>query len=47
MSATDGVDAAALDGSHGQSTITLAAAVVCLVWYIAVAIVCTVGYVQM
>jgi hypothetical protein len=30
-----------------MSTITLVVATVCLVWYIAVAMVCTVGYVQM
>ena len=32
---------------HESSTITLIAAGICLVWYIAVAFVCTVGYVQM
>lgn len=34
--------------SHNeQSTITLIAATICLVWYIVVALVCTIGYVQM
>ena len=32
---------------HDRSTVTLVAAVICLIWYIVVVSVCTLGYVQM
>ncbi|KAK3707638.1 Ceramide glucosyltransferase [Vermiconidia calcicola] len=48
MPATDGLtETTILSSSHNDySTITLVAAAVCLVWYVAVALVCTVGHVQ-
>ena len=48
MSPLDAADPSIISNAdHEPSPITLAAATACLVWYIAVAIVCTVGYVQM
>lgn len=32
---------------NDHSTVTLVAAVICLIWYITVAVVCTLGYLQM
>ena len=41
------VSTAATPTDHAQSTITLVVATACLIWYVAVAIVCTVGLTQL
>lgn len=48
MFGSDGAGTTVSSGDeHGRGTIAFIAAVVCLIWYVAVAVVCTVGYVQM
>lgn len=47
MPSVDTVAEAVVSQSHESHTVTLVAATVALVWYVVVAVVCTIGYTQM